>query len=136
MPVLDTTFLIDARRNPGALRSVSARAEAEGEALLIPAQAAIEFAAGTPDPYASLRRITESFVFRPVDEDIARMTAVLARSAMARGSFPGWPDTIIAATAVHEGMYVVTRNVRHFRDALRVRAWDYATEPSPPTLDG
>jgi predicted nucleic acid-binding protein len=132
MPVLDTTFLIDARRHPRKFARVIERIAEEDEAHVVPMQSAVEFAAGTRDRHEAFRELEESFTLRPFDEDIAREAARLAREAYGAGVFPGWADVQIAATATYEGMYVVTRNVKHVRDALGVRAWDYVNEDAPP----
>lgn len=132
MPVLDTSLLIGTRKRPDEMQAVLRRLASEDEAMLVPMQTAMEYAAGTADPAVSLRSLSESFVLRPFDADVALEAARLARAAFRRGVFPGWGDVQVAATASHEGMYVVTGNVRHFRDALGVRAWDYVNEPEPP----
>lgn len=104
----------------------------EAEAVVVPMQAAIECAASSVDPLAVFREIESAFVLRPLDGDIAREAARMASDALMRGRFPGWADVQIAATARYEGMCVLSRNVRDFRDALGVPTWDYASEPAPP----
>lgn len=131
MPVLDATFLIDSERRPELAKRVIDRALEDGEPLLVPIEAAIEVAAGSAEPAQAFREILQSFTIVPCGETIGIEAARLARAARLKGAFPGWADVQIAATAVREGMVVVTRNARHFREALGVRVWDYETEEVP-----
>lgn len=131
IPVLDAAYLIDSRNVP-RYREALRHPDFEAEAVVVPMQAAIECAAGSLDPLAVFREIESAFVLRPLDGDIAREAARMAADALVRGRFPGWADVQIAATARYEGMCVLSRNVRDFRDALGVPTWDYTSEPAPP----
>ncbi len=132
LPVLDATFLIDLRRAPRRAVPAHERLLALDEDLVVPWQAAVEYCAGLREPEVGFRDLVASYVLAAFDEPVARVAALLAKRAIARRRLPGWPDVQIAATAVHLGMFVVTRNPRDFRDALGVRAWDYASEDEPP----
>lgn len=48
------------------------------------------------------------------DVDIARLAGVLSDRARGRGFAPGFADIIIAATARHRGLMLLTRNARDF----------------------
>ena len=48
------------------------------------------------------------------DTATARIAGVLSDAARGRGHAPGFADVIIAATARHHGLTVLSRNVRHF----------------------
>lgn len=121
MPILDTTFLIADQRKKGAQSFLQELID-EGEPLLVPAQAAIEFAAGCADPAEAMRKLRDAFVLVPCGPDIALEAARLARKAFSDGTFTGWADIQIAAAASHEGMAIVSRNGRHFEALdLRVR---------------
>jgi predicted nucleic acid-binding protein len=50
----------------------------------------------------------------PFELAAARLAGRLAGEAKARGSAPGFADIAIAATAVHHGLTLLTRNLRHF----------------------
>jgi predicted nucleic acid-binding protein len=123
MPVLDATFLIDLERDPGRLQDL-VRTLVADEDLVVPAQAAIEFACGTSDPAETLRKLREGFSFLPLDGEIALEAARLAKEASRDGVFPGWPDIQIAATARHLGMAILSRNARHFH-ALGIEVVGY-----------
>lgn len=123
MPVLDATFLIDLERDPARFQELLLSI-AMDEDLVVPAQAAIEFASGTTDPAEALRKIRDGFSFLPLDEEVSLEAARLAKRAWQAGIFPGWPDVQIAATASHLGMAVVTRNERHFK-AMGVEVMAY-----------
>ncbi len=114
MPILDATFLVSADRDPGRMEPFLLDLLSAEEPLLVPVQAAIEFAAGKADPAAAIRFVRDAFVLVPCGAEIALEAARLAREGLAAGAFPGWADVQVAATARHEGMAVVTNNARHF----------------------
>ena len=113
MIALDTTFLIDLDRDPGL--AATAKAWATAGRVIVPAQAAIEYAAGKRQPHVAVAALSAAFDVCDVDRDTMELAAELARDAMAAGGFPGWPDIQIAATALVHGAKVATRNGRHFQ---------------------
>ncbi len=50
----------------------------------------------------------------PMDVDVARVAGELSDRARAAGRPPGFEDIIIAATAAHHGLTLLTRNTKHF----------------------
>jgi toxin FitB len=48
------------------------------------------------------------------DTPTARIAGALSDQARGQGHAPGLPDIIIAATAQHHGLTILSRNVRHF----------------------
>ncbi len=50
----------------------------------------------------------------PFDLATARLAGDLSDQARASGHAPGFADIIIAATAQHHGLIILTRNLRHF----------------------
>jgi predicted nucleic acid-binding protein len=50
----------------------------------------------------------------PVDLAISRIAGKLSDSARGQGHAPGFADILIAATAHHHELVILTRNVRHF----------------------
>ena len=50
----------------------------------------------------------------PLDIRVARLASRITDSSKAAGTYPGLPDTAIAATAIVNGMTLLTRNLRHF----------------------
>jgi toxin FitB len=50
----------------------------------------------------------------PMDSQIARIAGKLSGDARVAGLAPGFADIVIAATAVHHGLTILTRNLRHF----------------------
>ncbi|MHB8586136.1 MAG: type II toxin-antitoxin system VapC family toxin [Thermoplasmatota archaeon] len=102
------------------------------DVILLPAQAAIEYAAGENDSNRAYHGLETSFQIRYVDADLAKTCAAVAQRAVKHRKPVPWSDVTIAATAVHEGTYVVTRNKRHMRDVLRADVWDYSARPAPP----
>jgi hypothetical protein len=53
----------------------------------------------------------------PIDLDICQLWGELTAAAAQRGHTVPASDGLIAATARRHGLYVMTRNVRHFREA-------------------
>jgi toxin FitB len=59
----------------------------------------------------------------------ARIAGTLSDRGRGQGQSPGFADVIIAATALHYGLTILSRNLRHFAP-LGVRAIDpFATLP-------
>jgi predicted nucleic acid-binding protein len=54
------------------------------------------------------------------DAPAARVAGAMADRARAQGQRPGFADIIIAATAQHRGLTILSRNLRHF-EPLGVR---------------
>ena len=127
--LLDTSVLSalapDRRPPPEALASWLASRE---DVLFLPAVAVAEVEAGI----CKLRRagstarvdrlsvwldaLLEGYGERmlPLDAASARVAGRLRDAALAAGRHPGFADVAIAAIAVHHGLLVLTRNVRHF----------------------
>ncbi|MHB1302613.1 MAG: PIN domain-containing protein [Acidiphilium sp.] len=50
----------------------------------------------------------------PFDLATARLAGLLSDHARGQGHAPGFADIVIAATARHHGLIILTRNLRHF----------------------
>jgi toxin FitB len=48
------------------------------------------------------------------DVAVARIAGALSDAVRAQGRAPGFADIVIAATAQHHGLTILTRNIRHF----------------------
>jgi toxin FitB len=66
---------------------------------------------------AWLAAVIEHYAERilPLDTRIGQRAGYLTAFAHARGSYPGFADTALAATALVHGLTLLTRNLRHFR---------------------
>ena len=51
----------------------------------------------------------------PFDINVARIAGILSDRARGQGHAPGFADIVIAATAEHHCLTILTRNVAHFR---------------------
>jgi predicted nucleic acid-binding protein len=51
----------------------------------------------------------------PLNAETARVSGALEAAAIAAGHSPGAADAMIAGTAAHHGLTVVTRNLKHFK---------------------
>lgn len=129
MPIFDASYLIDARRNPSWGRPIMEHALDIGEPLLVPVQAAIEYATGTEEGACGVTELDSSLRIVPCDEAIGREASQLAQDALGDAVLPGWADIQIAATARHHGLSVVTTNPLHFED-LHVGVWNLPDVPS------
>lgn len=61
----------------------------------------------------------------PVDHEVARIWGEITANAQTRGVQIPVSDGLIAATAIHHGLHVMTRNTRHFNasGALIIDPW-------------
>jgi predicted nucleic acid-binding protein len=131
MAILDTTFLVDLQHGEDAAQA-ALHALADGpERLVVPAQAAIEYLAGMKDPVAGLTDIERSFELVPLVRENILEAARLGRQGLQEGSFQGWADTQIVATAQLMGAEVVTADPDDFR-AYGCETWDYRNEVRSP----
>jgi toxin FitB len=60
------------------------------------------------------RRFLRGVKVLPVTRPIALRFGLLRGESRARGLIVAQPDLLIAATALHHGLILVTRNVQHF----------------------
>jgi tRNA(fMet)-specific endonuclease VapC len=116
--LIDTDWLIDARvGRPAAVRAID---ESSDEALAVSIVSCGELYEGAfefPDPKAELLRIRtflEPFAVVPLTDPImeifGRTRSELRRTGQLIPDF----DLLIAATAVHHDLNLLTRNLRHF----------------------
>ena len=116
--LVDADWLIDAAIGRSRAQRTLDRLTDEGLAVSIIAVAEVyEGAFGTPDPQATLaglRDFLSDFAILPVTDPIvehfARMRAVLRQ----QGQLIPDMDLLIAATAIHHDLMLLTRNLRHF----------------------
>ena len=68
----------------------------------------------------------------PFDSEIALFAGRIADLAKGKGHAPGFADVIIAATGLHHGLTILTRNIRHF-EPMEAPALDpFAALPDRP----
>ena len=81
----------------------------------ISAMTHLEIVRGMRDrEHAKTINLLESFETIPVTGEIADLAGELIRSWRTRGVLLGDADAIIAASAMHDGLTLVTTNARHF----------------------
>ena len=130
MPVLDSSFLIDAQANLPAAKE--AMKSLQGQRLLVPYQAALEFVSGFQDRVPALRAIRENYELVMPDEEQLLQAADLFRDAAQRGSKMSWSDIRVAAVAKMEDDILLTADVKAMQD-LGLRLWDYRRTATPPS---
>ena len=114
----DTDYLIDASGGiPHAVKTLE-RLSADGVAISAVSLGEIfEGAFGFPDPpalLASYRRFLARFPVVPLSDPVMETFARLRKHLRDRGQLIPDFDLVIAATALHHDLELVTRNLRHF----------------------
>jgi len=111
----DTSVLIDVLRGvPDRVKKLKALVEA-GHTLACSAVTVAELFAGMrPRERAGTVALLDSLEHLDVTRPIAERAGLLRREWTARGRTLSLPDLLIAATAIHHGMILVTDNVKDF----------------------
>ncbi len=120
--LVDTSVLVDFLRGRQPAAVVLERERATG-----PLQASeitrLEVLAGMrPDEEDATRSLLSTFVWHPVDAEVAEAAGKLGRRWLRSHHTIDSADLAIAATAVRTGTRLLTRNVRHFPMFADLRA--------------
>jgi predicted nucleic acid-binding protein len=114
--ILDTCFLIHlhrewAKNRPGPAMDYLEREKNEDFSISV--VTVLEFLEGYANP-ADGRRFLEPFPSLPVTEEVAGIASRIRRGLRQRGEMIGDFDILIAATALHADLPLVTDYARHF----------------------
>lgn len=116
--LVDSDWLIDAFRGVPAAVDLLARLRDEGLAVSIVSYGELfEGAVGAPDPATELarfRRFLARLALLPLDDAVMERFAFIRAELRRRGQLIPDLDLLIAATALHHDLTLLTRNVRHF----------------------
>lgn len=127
--ILETTFLIDLererlRQDPGGAHAFLERHHTRR--LCVSAISAGELAAGAAvDEREAWEELIGRLLVLPVDRDVCWRYGRLFRYLKANGLLIGANDLWIAATALENGLPVVTRNLAHFQRVPDLQVLDY-----------
>jgi len=112
--LLDSGILILHLRNQPGYPELTAHLSDEANTY-ISAMSHLEIVRGMRDrEHTKTINLLESFETIPVTGEIADLAGELIRSWRSRGAILGDADAVIAASALHDGLTLVTTNVRHF----------------------
>ncbi len=116
--LVDSDWLIDAFRGVPAAVELLAQLRDDGLAVSIVSYGELfEGAVGAPDPAAELarfRRFLARLALLPLDDAVMERFAFIRADLRRRGQLIPDLDLLIAATALHHDLTLLTRNVRHF----------------------
>lgn len=116
--LVDTDWLIDAIRGIPAAVDLLAGLRDDGLAVSIVSYGEVfEGAVGAPNPEAELarfRRFLDGLALLELDDAIMERFAFLRGGLRRRGQLIPDLDLLIAATAMHHDLTLLTRNARHF----------------------
>lgn len=116
--LVDSDWLIDAVRGIPAAVDLLARLHDEGLAVSIVSYGEVfEGAVGAPDPeaeFARFRRFLGGLALLELDDAVMERFAYLRAELRRRGQLIPDLDLLIAATALHHDLTLLTRNARHF----------------------
>jgi len=128
--LVDSDWLIDAFIGVPAAVNLLARFRTEGLAVSIVSYGELfEGAIGAPDAQAELihfQAFLERLKLLPLTEPIMEVFAYTRANLRREGQLIPDLDLLIAATAIHHDVTLLTRNVRHFRRVPGLRL--YKTE--------
>lgn len=116
--LVDSDWLIAAFLGVPAAVNLLARLRDDGLAVSIVSYGELfEGAVGAPDPAAELarfRRFLARLALLPLDDAVMERFAYIRADLRRRGQLIPDLDLLIAATALHHDLTLLTRNVRHF----------------------
>jgi len=126
--LFDTNFLIALQRGTKSAARSRAKAFLEAQppaaAFYISRVTWMEFVAGFETSSAALPYLS-LFTLIEVDALVWWDASRVVRSLGLRGKRIGAADSIIAATAIHYGLPVVTNNTKHFREVIGLDVRQY-----------
>jgi len=125
--LVDSDWLIDAFRGVPAAVDLLAQLRDDGLAVSIVSYGELfEGAVGAPDPAAELarfRRFLARLALLSLDDAVMERFAYIRAELRRRGQLIPDLDLLIAATALHHDLTLLTRNVRHFNRIPELRLY-------------
>jgi predicted nucleic acid-binding protein len=125
--LVDSDWLIDAISGVPAAVDLLAGLRDDGLAVSIVSYGEIfEGAVGAPDPESELarfRRFLDGLALLELDDGVMERFAFIRADLRRRGQLIPDLDLLIAATALHHDLTVLTRNVRHFDRVPELRRY-------------
>lgn len=125
--LVDSDWLIDVFLGIPTAVNLLAQLRDEGLAVSIISYGELfEGAVGAPNPAAELarfRRFLARLALLPLDDAVMERFAYLRAELRRRGQLIPDLDLLIAATALHHDLTLLTRNVRHFNRIPELRLY-------------
>lgn len=136
MRLFDTTFLIDLVDGDEGAKDLARKVDEEQTFKAISVVTAHEYLRGVYYLFGDNSRLLQSklasaeselrhFEIIPYSYDVAKRSAFVEAELAKAGTTIGLADTIIASTALHFNLTLVTRDVQHFRRIPKVKLEEY-----------
>ena len=135
MRLFDTTYIIDLVNDDNGAKALAERIDDERGFNAVSVVTAHEYLRGVYYLFSNSKVLRakveraeselQHFEIIPYSYDSAKIAASLEAELARKGIVIGMADTIIAATALHLGFTVVTRNQEHFKRIPKIAIETY-----------
>jgi len=136
MSLFDTTFLIDLIHGDEGAKELAQRVDEQQTLKAISVVTTHEYLRGIYQLFGENRKLLQSklasaeselrhFEIIPYSYDVAKRSAFIEAELAKAGIAIGLADTIIASTALHFNLTLVTRDLQHFKRIPKVKLEEY-----------
>jgi predicted nucleic acid-binding protein len=135
MRIFDTTFIIDLVDGDESAKALAEKIDGEQGFNVISVVTVQEYLRGIYYLFSSTKVLKaklekaeselQRFEIIPYSYDIAKIAALMEAELARKGTVIGMADTIIAATALHLDLSVVTRDREHFERIPKINIETY-----------
>lgn len=136
MSLFDTTFLIDLIHGDEGAKELAQRVDERQTLKAISVVTAHEYLRGIYQLFGENHKLLQSklasaeselrhFEIIPYSYDVAKRSALMESELAKAGIIIGLADTLIASTALHFNLTLVTRDTQHFKRIPKVKVEKY-----------